>query len=245
MPKVSIIIPAYNEAAFIGELLKVILAVDLNSLGFEKEIIVVDDGSKDGTAEAASGFKGVTVFSKPNGGKGSATRYGIGKATGDWILIQDADLEYDPNDYPALLKPTLKTNQKISVYGSRTLGQIRDKSSMIFPGKHPSQSLGPYVANILLSVWAWLLFGRYITDTLTGYKLYPAKLLKKIRIETGGFETDHELTAKLIRSGVEIIEVPVGYRPRSNEEGKKIRPRDFFIALGTFWKYRFVPKEKF
>ncbi len=245
MPKVSIVIPAYNEEASIGNLLEVILAVDLASIGFEREIIVVDDGSKDKTSTIASKFKQVTCFKKENGGKGSATKYGIAKATGDWILIQDADLEYDPNDYIPMLKAIKKHHGLMTVYGSRILGQIKAKSSRSFPGKHPDQSVGPWMAGVLLSLWAFVLYGTYITDTLTGYKIYPAEMLKKFRIQTFGFETDHELTAKLLRSGVKIVEVPVSYRPRSLEEGKKIRPRDFFIALATFWKYRFISKSDF
>jgi dolichol-phosphate mannosyltransferase len=245
LPKVSIIIPAYNEEASIGALLKVILAVDLKSIGFEREIIVVDDGSKDKTSEVASKFKEVICYRKKNGGKGSAVKYGIAKSTGDWILIQDADLEYDPKDYIPLLKPTRKTKKKITVYGSRTLGQKRDNPSRLFPGKHPDQSIGPWVAGVCLSIWAFLLYGRFITDTLTGYKIYPAKTLKQFTIRTFGFETDHELTAKLLRSGVKIIEVPISYRPRSLEEGKKIRPKDFFIAIETLFKYRFIPKQDF
>src|SRR5688500_16976345 len=116
MPSVSIIIPAYNEAASIGNLLKVILDVDLKSIGFSKEIIVVDDGSRDQTAEIAAKFKGVTVHRKKNGGKGSATKYGITKSTGDWILIQDADLEYDPNDYLPMLKEVKNTPGPLTVY---------------------------------------------------------------------------------------------------------------------------------
>ena len=245
MPKVSIVIPAYNEEASIGNLLEVILAVDLASIGFNREIIVVDDGSKDSTSDIASAFKEVKVFRKPNGGKGSATKFGIAKATGDWVLIQDADLEYDPNDYIPMLKQIKVAPDTITVYGSRTLGQIKNNKRQILRGKHPDQSIGPWIAGILLSVWCFILYGRYITDTLTGYKIYPTRALKKFTIQTFGFETDHELTAKLLRSGIKIVEVPVSYRPRSVEEGKKIRPRDFFIALWTFLKFRFVSKKHF
>lgn len=243
--KVSIIIPAYNEEAFIGQLLEVILAVDIASLGFDREIIVVNNGSHDKTGEIASKFKQVTCLTiKKNRGKGEGVKYGISQATGDWILIQDADLEYDPNDYIPMLKAIQAHDQLVSIYGSRTLGQKQGKKGLL-ASKHPGQSLGPWLANIVLSVWAFILYGRYITDTLTGYKIYPAKILKQFTIQTFGFETDHELTAKLLRSGVKIIEVLVSYRPRSLKEGKKIKSKDFFVAMWTFLKFRFVPKKDF
>lgn len=244
-PKISIVIPAYNEEASIGKLLEVILSVDLQSIGFDREILVVDNGSHDKTSAIASKFKGVTCLRiEKNRGKGAGTAYGVKHATGDWILIQDADLEYDPHDYVPMLKQISTAKQPVTVYGSRTLGQW-ERHKGVFPGKHPQQSIGPWLAGVMLSVWAFLLYGRFITDTLTGYKIYPAKLLKQFTIQTFGFETDHELTAKLIRSGVKVVEVPIAYRPRSLEEGKKIRPRDFFIAMQTFLNYRFVPKSHF
>lgn len=245
MPKVSIVIPAYNEEAFIGKLLETILPVDIQSIGFEREIIVVDNGSHDRTSEIVRQFPDVRLLRiEVNKGKGDGVRYGIQNATGDYILIQDADLEYDPHDYLPMLQPLLSAQGLTTIYGSRILGEIQKQSSFL-PGKQKDQSILNWGANICLSIWAWLLFGQWITDTLTGYKIYPAKLLQSFTIQTTGFETDHELTAKLIRSGVKIVEVPVGYTPRSVEEGKKIRYSDFFIALWTFFRFRFVSKQNF
>jgi dolichol-phosphate mannosyltransferase len=240
MPLLSIVIPAYNEAEFIGALLQRILAVPTETLGFEKEIIVVDDGSKDGTAEIARGFAGVKVLTQvPNQGKGKAVQRGIHESAGDYVLVQDADLEYDPMDYLVLLRalgPHID-----SVYGSRILGQIRDRKGLrLFPGRHPEQGFGPWLAGQLLTFWTLLLYGKWITDTLTAYKLYPAAAVRHMQVRTSGFETDHEITAKLIRGGYRIVEVPISYFPRSVAAGKKIKPRDGFIAVWTLLKFRFT-----
>ncbi len=245
MPKVSIVIPAYNEEAFIGTLLKAILQVDLASIGFEREVIVIDDGSKDKTFELASTFSGVQCFQQVNQGKGAAVKNGIRRSTGDYVLVQDADLEYDPQDYLQLLAPLRTSQESLSVYGSRVLGAIKKHGRSFFPGKQEKQSVLTWLANICLSVWTFLLYGHYLTDTLTGYKVYPRKVLQGFTIQTYGFETDHELTAKLLRSDIVIVEVPVSYNPRTVAEGKKIRFSDFFVALWTFLKFRFVRKENF
>ena len=240
MPLLSIVIPAYNEASFIGQLLERILSVDTESLGFPKEIIVVDDGSKDRTAEIARSFPGVKVFTQvPNQGKGRAVQRGIRESTGDYILVQDADLEYDPSDYTRLIKALQRGAD--SVYGSRTLGQREKQQSFtLFPGRHPNQKFGPWLAGQLLTFWTWLLYQRWITDTLTAYKLYPAQIVRNMRVRTSGFETDHEITAKLVRRGCRIVEEPIAYLPRSAEDGKKIKARDGFVAIWTLLKYRFV-----
>ena len=239
MPLLSIVIPAFNEADFIGTLLKRILEVPTESVGFSKEIIVVDDGSKDTTADIARAFPSVKVFSQyPNQGKGMAVRRGIEESTGDFVLVQDADLEYDPNDYLPILR-ALGPNVD-SVYGSRVMGQrLKQPRFNLFPGRHPNQSLGPWVAGQILTVWTWVLYGAWITDTLTAYRLYPAPVMRAMRLTTSGFETDHEITAKLIRGGYRIVEVPIGYLPRSVEAGKKIKPSDGFIAVWTLLRYRF------
>ena len=240
MPTLSIVIPAYNEAAFIASLLEKILKVPVESLGFEKEVIVVDDGSKDATAEIARGFPQVKVFTQvPNQGKGRAVQRGIRESKGDFVLVQDADLEYDPDDYLPLLRAL--GPRADSVYGSRTLGQARANPSLrLTPGRHPQQRFGPWLAGALLSVWTFLLYGKWITDTLTAYKLYPAAAVRNMNVKTNGFETDHEITAKLIKQGLRIVEVPISYFPRSVDAGKKIRPRDGFIAVWTLLRFRFT-----
>jgi dolichol-phosphate mannosyltransferase len=243
MPVLSIVIPAYNEGAFLATLLERILAVPVGEAGFQKELIVVDDGSKDNTGEIARGFaerypEQVRAFTQvPNQGKGRAVRRGIREASGDFILIQDADLEYDPDDYLPLLAG-LKTADV--VYGSRTKGQYEAGRKFPCPGRHPEQSLGPWIAGVLLTLWTALVYGCWITDTLTAYKLYPAKVVKEMELRTSGFETDHEITAKLVRQGLRIREVPIRYYPRTAEEGKKIKASDGFIAVWTLLKFRFI-----
>ena len=243
MPVLSIVIPAYNEGAFIATLLERILTVPVESLGFQKELVVVDDGSKDNTGEVARDFaerfpQQVKAFTQvPNQGKGAAVRRGIREATGDYVLIQDADLEYDPDDYLDLLRGLKRGDV---VYGSRIKGQYRDGHTFPFPGKHEQQSVGPWTAGVLLTLWTALVYQRWITDTLTAYKLYPAQAVKQMNLQTSGFETDHEITARLIRQGLRIVEVPIRYYPRSVDEGKKIKPSDGVIAVWTLLKYRFV-----
>jgi dolichol-phosphate mannosyltransferase len=241
MPTLSIVIPAYNEAAFIGKLLEKIQAVPTESMGFAKEIIVVNDGSKDNTEQIARGFAGVRCFTQvPNQGKGKAVQRGIRESTGDYILIQDADLEYDPNDYLTMLAALRETNADV-VYGSRVLGQRAGQPKWtLFPGKHPEQGAGPWLAGVLLTLWTALMYRRWITDTLTAYKLYPGPIVKNMKLRTSGFETDHEITAKLVRLGQKIVEAPISYYPRSREEGKKIKPSDGLIAVWTLLRFRFT-----
>ena len=228
MPTLSIVIPAYNEERFIGTLLSQILTVDLGQLGIAKQIIVVDDCSRDRTAEIAGAVPGVTVHRMPvNGGKGRAVRAGIALATGDYLIIQDADLEYDPQDYVPMLEALLSGRGTV-VYGSRYLGR----------GRHQNQSLAAYLGGRSLTLVAWLFTGQYLTDTVTALKLFHRNQLAGISLDTSGFELDHEITAKMARRGARFVEVPIRYFPRSREEGKKIGLRDWFVAVRTFARYR-------
>ena len=245
MKKLSIIIPAFNEENYISILLDKIQSVDTEKVGFNKEIIVVDDGSTDKTLKlarkAAREFPDISVLHQENQGKGKAVQSGIKEAKGDFVLIQDADLEYDPNDYIPMLKCLKDTGT--SIYGSRILGQIHFFNRRLpFVGRHPEQGIGPWIAGVFLALCVVLLYGRWITDTLTAYKIYPIQEIRKMKIITNGFETDHEITAKLICNGIQILEVPINYHPRTLKEGKKIRMRDGFIALWTFLRFRFYKK---
>jgi glycosyltransferase involved in cell wall biosynthesis len=228
MPTLSIVIPAYNEARFIGTLLQQIQAVDLAALGIRKQIIVVDDCSTDDTAAIAGAMAGVTVKRMPvNGGKGAAVRAGIDLATGDYLIIQDADLEYDPNDYVPMLQALLSGSGDV-VYGSRYLGR----------GRHPNQSVAAYLGGRSLSLVAFVFTRRYLTDTVTALKLFHRHQLAGITLESSGFELDHEITAKMAHRAARIVEVPIRYAPRTREEGKKIGMRDWFVEIRTFARYR-------
>ena len=228
MPTLSIVVPAYNEERFIGTLLERINVVDLAPLGIDKEIIVVDDCSKDRTAEIAASVPGVTLKRLPvNGGKGSAVRAGIALATGEYLIIQDADLEYDPNDYVPMLQALLSGRGDV-VYGSRYLGR----------GRHVNQSLPAYLGGRSLSLAAFVFTGRYLTDTVTALKLFHRNQIAALELETSGFELDHEITARMAHRGARFVEVPIRYSPRTREEGKKIGMRDWFVAVRTFVRYR-------
>jgi dolichol-phosphate mannosyltransferase len=228
MPTLSVVIPAYNEERFIGTLLTQVQAVRLDALGVATEIIVVDDCSTDRTSEIVSRMDGVRLFRlSANSGKGAAVRAGIAQATGEFLIIQDADLEYDPQDYVPMMRAILDRRADV-VYGSRYLGK----------GRHAGQSLAAYLGGRSLSLVMLATTGKYLTDTVTALKLFPRTLLPELSLETSGFETDHEITAKVLSRGLRIVEVPVTYKPRSKDEGKKIGLRDWFIGVRTFWRYR-------
>lgn len=229
---VSVLIPAYQEAATVAELLRRVLASDVASLGFSREILICDDGSTDGTRDAieraAQGHPEVRLFSHTrNRGKGASIRTLLEHARGEAVLIQDADLEYAPEDCVALLQRFRDGHD--AVYGSRFLGQRHP------PGMH----LSHWVANRILTTTANLLYGSRISDEATCSKLIRTSLLREMALECEGFEFCPEVTAKLALMGVAIVEVPVSYRARDVHDGKKVRFRDGLTAMAVLAKLRF------
>jgi glycosyltransferase involved in cell wall biosynthesis len=224
----SIVIPAYNEDRFIGAVLRRIEAVDLSSLAISKEVIVVDDGSDDRTSDVVSTFPGVTLQRHPvNRGKGHAVRMGLAWASGDYVIIQDADLEYDPADYLPMLR-ALREGHADAVYGSRYLES----------GRRANQSWVAYVGGRSVSLALLAFTGSWLTDTVTAYKLFNRADLLQLHLQSDGFELDHEITARLLASGKRIVEIPIRYVPRTRAEGKKVGLHDWFMAIYTLFRYR-------
>ncbi len=246
MAILSIIIPAYNEEQFIEELLQRVIAVDLHSLFYEKEIIVIDDGSTDHTAKKIRAFQQKHksaihfFFHSVNKGKGTAIRTGIAKATGNIILIQDADLEYDPQEYLRILAPFSDPAVSV-VYGTRYLSvQDVDKKSLVLSRKYKKSYLLAYFAGRILTWTTNFIYGAHITDEATCYKAFRASILKSLPLHCTGFEFCPEVTAKVLKRGYKIVEVPISYDPRTYDEGKKINYKDGFEALWILLKYRFM-----
>lgn len=226
--KLSIIIPVFNERATISTLITRVFAADIGSV--EKEVIVVDDGSNDGTDTILKNTSGIFLLRhKKNEGKGSAIRTAIQNTTGEIVLIQDADLEYDPCDYQSLIKPILENRAEV-VYGSRRLKKgNRKHSSALF-----------FIGGVSLTLLTNLLFpSAALTDEPTCYKVFRGELLRNMKLQCKKFEFCPEVTGKILKRGIKIEEVPINYTPRSILEGKKIRLRDGVQAIWTLLCCRF------
>jgi glycosyltransferase involved in cell wall biosynthesis len=221
--KLSIVIPVYNESRTVGAIIDKVRGLDLGA-GVDKEIIVVNDGSSDGTRAALAPYEnvpGVRVHHSPvNLGKGSSVRIGFSFASGDIVTIQDADLELDPAEYKELIKPILDGSADV-VYGSR------------FVGKGRQGKLSFWIANKALAGLTNVLYGSSLTDIETCYKVLRADVVKQLRLKASRFEIEPELTAQLLKRGYRIKELPIGYAPRTHDEGKKINWRDGFGAVWT------------
>ena len=223
----SVIVPVFNERSTVAEVIRRIRAADVP---VDIEVIVVDDGSSDGTDKvlAAMGDSTIRVIDHDsNRGKGAAIRTGLAVARGDLVLIQDADLEYDPFDWPKLLEPILRRKAQV-VYGSRFTGERKNMLPL------------HWVGNRFLSLVTNLLYSSTLSDMETCYKLFDRRVLEGITIQSDRFDFEPEITAKVLRRGYRIYEVPISYAGREPDEGKKITWRDGFGALKALVKYRFT-----
>jgi glycosyltransferase involved in cell wall biosynthesis len=225
--KITVIIPAYNEKDTIREIVQ-----RVNQTGLAGEILVVDDGSVDGTRDILQQLEQSgqvkVILHERNRGKGAAVTTGIHHASGEIIIIQDADLEYDPRDYPALLKP-IEEGLADVVYGSRFLGGPR-RPTMFWH----------MIANKMLTLMTNILYNNILTDMETGYKVFQREMVKDIRINARRFDFEPEFTAKVLKRKIRIFEVPITFNPRDYSEGKKIKLKDAFAAVWTLLRYRFV-----
>ncbi len=225
--KLTIVVPVFNERNTLVEILRRMRAVELPD-SVEREIIVVDDGSDDGTRDVLKQLGDSTVrviTHEQNRGKGAAVRTAFAHATGDYVLIQDADLEYDPEDWPRLLNPVMRGRSRV-VYGSRFTGERRN---MLF--LH-------WIGNRLLSLVTNMLYNTTLSDMETCYKLIDKSLLDEMSLTADQFDIEPEITAKILKRGVRIYEVPISYAGREFDEGKKITWHDGFAALWTLVKFR-------
>jgi glycosyltransferase involved in cell wall biosynthesis len=225
--KVSVIIPVFNEQGTIEAILQRVKAQDIVT-----EILVIDDGSTDGTREILASMDESeqlrVILHDSNQGKGAAVRTGFQNAKGDVFLIQDADLEYDPRDYPKLIQPIQEGIADV-VYGSRFLG-----------GPRRSVMFWHMVANRMLTFMTNLLYNTILSDMETGYKLFRREIVEGMKIHANSFDFEPEFTAKILKKKVRVYEIPISFNPRDYEEGKKIGLRDAFQAVWTLIKYRFV-----
>lgn len=225
--KISVIMPVYNEAKTIQEIFNRVRATEIPD-----EILIVDDGSTDGTREILQGLDAESdtrvIFHDRNRGKGAAVVTGIQQAKGDILIIQDADLEYDPREYASLLKP-IEEGLADVVYGSRFLGASR-RVTMFWH----------MVANKILTLMTNLLYNTILTDMETGYKVFKRQVAEGMRIRARRFDFEPEFTAKILKRKVRIFEVPISFNPRDYSEGKKIKIKDAFAAVWTLFLYRLV-----
>ncbi len=233
--KLSIIVPVYNEERTVSTILQKVLEVKLPK-GVTKEIVVVNDGSKDKTSKILNSFKNplITVINHPqNKGKGAAVRTGFAAAKGDYLIIQDADLEYNPDDYVRLLEPVMKYKAKV-VYGTR----LKDYPLILW-GKDRTPIPTHWLGNKFLTKLTNFLYGSNLTDMETCYKLMKKDFITSLNLRSDRFEIEPEITSKILKKGVKIVEIPIKVIPRGVSEGKKISWKDGFGAVYTLLRYRF------